>query len=84
MRLFNPAITELSTDQSDLTPDDVILRMIDGAGKLDSASWHFLDLVYCALLEEASRQNGHHQQRSRGCARLAILSSMEFGNAPLS
>ena len=61
MRLFNPAITELSTDQSDLTPDDVILRMIDGVGKLDSASWRFLHLFYRALLEEASRQDGHHQ-----------------------
>ena len=52
---------QVSTRPSDLTPDDVILRMIDGVGKLDSASWHFLDLVYCALLEEASRQNGHPQ-----------------------
>ena len=61
MRLFNLATTDLSTHQSDLTADDVILRMIDGARKLDSASLHFLELVYCALLEEASRQDSHHQ-----------------------
>jgi hypothetical protein len=61
MRLFNLATTDLSTHQSDLTADDVILRMIDGAAKLDSASLHFLELVYCALLEEASRQDSHHQ-----------------------
>ena len=74
MRLFSPATTELSTDQSGPTPDDVILRMIDGAGKLDSASWHFLDLVYCALLEEASRQNGHKQR----CAQVSAQLEFEF------
>ena len=82
--LITLSTPQVSTRPSGLTADELILLMIDGAGKLDSASWHFLDLVYCALLEEASRQNGHHQQRSRGCARLASLSSMEFSNAPLS
>jgi hypothetical protein len=61
MRDFNLATTELSTHQSDIRADTVILRMIDGAGKLDSASLHFLELVYCALLQEASRQDGHHE-----------------------
>jgi hypothetical protein len=58
MRPFNLATTELSTHQHDLTPDDVILRTIKGAGNLDSASLHFLELVYRAL---ASRRDGHHE-----------------------
>jgi hypothetical protein len=56
MRLFNLANPELSTCQSDLTPDGVLLGMMDEIGRLDSASLRFLELVYQALLE-ASRQD---------------------------
>jgi hypothetical protein len=59
MRLFNLATPKQSTHQSELAADGVILRMIDGASKLDSASWHFLDLVFRALLEETSRHETH-------------------------
>ena len=52
---------QVSTRPSGLTADELILLMIDGAGKLDSASVAFLELVYRALLEEACRRDGDHK-----------------------